>query len=286
MVYYFYLVFNCPHVEAYCKLVSSNNIAGLPIELNPTNIRKFYSHNDPIRAKAQLSKKPILKHPIREYTLTYCGELVELDVLMVHSPSSNIPRAHGGFRHVVLVVDVFSSYLSCVPIKSMTKPQRFIESVVQNYQTHGHPIKHLKMDNQFNTTAVIAYLEAMNITYQFAPPYEHEFIGSIERHNRTAQDKLSCALSISSAKNKKLWLYALTDAIAKLNNVPRRHLAWTSPYTKWFNKEYDFTKKPLLLDAKLWPTIPLTLNPKSVIMLHYIIMSRLKEFYYIIQKLN
>ena len=70
----------------------------------------------------------------------------------------------------------------------------------------------------------------MNISYQFAPPYEHEFIGSIERHNRTAQDKLSCALSISSAKNKKLWLYALTDAIAKLNNVPRRHLAWTSPY--------------------------------------------------------
>ena len=57
----------------------------------------------------------------------------------------------------------------------------------------------------------------MHITYQFAP--FDEFIGSIERHNRTAQDKLSCALSISSAKNKKLWLYALTDAIAKLNNV-------------------------------------------------------------------
>ena len=90
MVYYFYLVFNCPHVEAYCKLVSSNNIAGLPTELTPTTIRKFYPHNDPIRAKAQLSKKPVLKHPIREYTLTYCGELVELDVLMVSSPSSNI----------------------------------------------------------------------------------------------------------------------------------------------------------------------------------------------------
>ena len=44
MVYYFYLVFNCPHVEAYCKLVSSHNIAGLPAELTPTNIRKFYPH--------------------------------------------------------------------------------------------------------------------------------------------------------------------------------------------------------------------------------------------------
>jgi hypothetical protein len=46
------------------------------------------------------------------------------------------------------------------------------------------------------------------------PPYEHEFIGRIERNNRTTQDKLSCALSISSTKNKKLWLFALTDAIA------------------------------------------------------------------------
>jgi hypothetical protein len=42
MVYYFYLVFNCPHVEAYCKLVSSKNITGLPIQLTPTTIRKFY----------------------------------------------------------------------------------------------------------------------------------------------------------------------------------------------------------------------------------------------------
>ena len=77
--------------------------------LTPANIRKLYPHNDPIIAKAQLSKKLILKHPIREHTLTYCGELVELDVLMVHSPSSYIPRAHGGFRHVVFLVDVFSS---------------------------------------------------------------------------------------------------------------------------------------------------------------------------------
>ena len=84
----------------------------------------------------------------------------------------------------------------------MTKPQRFIESIVTNYQSHGHPIKHLKMDNQFNTTSVLAYLDTMHITYQFAPPYEHELIGSIERHNRTAQDKLSCALSISSKKTK------------------------------------------------------------------------------------
>ena len=63
MVYYFYLVFNCPHVKAYCKLFSSNNITGLPPQVNPTNIRKFYPHNNPILAKAQLSKTPIINIP-------------------------------------------------------------------------------------------------------------------------------------------------------------------------------------------------------------------------------
>ena len=53
MVYYFYLVFNCPHLEAYCKIVSSNQLTGLPKELTPSTIRKYFPHHDPIRSKAQ-----------------------------------------------------------------------------------------------------------------------------------------------------------------------------------------------------------------------------------------
>jgi len=71
------------------------------------------------------------------------------------------------------------------------------------------------MDNQFNTTAVLAYLDEMHITYQFLPPYKHEFIGSI---NYPVRNKFLLLKTI-------FLLYALTDAIAKLNNVPRRYLA-------------------------------------------------------------
>ena len=89
-------------------------------------------------------------------------------------------------------------------------------------------------------------INLLQITYQFSPPYEHEFIGRIERNNRTTQDKLSCALAISSAKNKTLWLYALSDVITKLNLIPRQHLNWETPYFTWFQKSYDFKKNPLL----------------------------------------
>jgi hypothetical protein len=130
MVYYFYIVFNCPHVEAFCKIVSSNQMSGLPKSLTPSIIRKYYPHHDPIKAKAQLSKRPIHVVTEKTYSITYCGEQVELDILMISTSTSLIPRANGGYRHVVLAVDVYSSFLTYVPIKSMKKPQRFVEAVV------------------------------------------------------------------------------------------------------------------------------------------------------------
>jgi len=75
------------------------------------------------------------------------------------------------------------------------------------------------MNHQFNTLNILSYLDSMHILYQFVPPHEHEFIGRIER-NRTAQDKLSCASAISSAKFKRLWLYDLGDVITKINVIP------------------------------------------------------------------
>ena len=104
----------------------------------------------------------------------------------ISTPSSDIPRANGGFRHVVLAVDVFPSYLTYVPIKSITQPQRFISAIVTKFLNAGHPIKHLKLDNQFNIIEVISYLDSIHVTYHFAPRYEHEYIGRIERYNRTA----------------------------------------------------------------------------------------------------
>ena len=55
LVYYFYLVFNCPHMEAYCKIVDSREIVGLSPALTTTAVRKNYPHQDIIRTQAQLS---------------------------------------------------------------------------------------------------------------------------------------------------------------------------------------------------------------------------------------
>jgi len=94
------------------------------------------------------------------------------------------------------------------------------------------------MNNQLNTSDIISYLIEQHIRYQFTPSFEHKNIGRIERNNRTAQDKLSCALAILS--EKILWLYTLSDAVSKLNIIPRKHLAWQPSYFKWYGYQYDF----------------------------------------------
>ena len=102
-----------------------------------------------------------------------------------------------------MVVDAFSSFLSYVPIKNMSNPVRFLEVIIRMYKNNDHHIKKkLKMDNQFNTSDIISYLDDHQIQHQFSLPFDHEYIGRIESNNHTAQDKLSCALPISSAKNK------------------------------------------------------------------------------------
>jgi len=52
---------------------------------------------------------------------------VEIDVLMVSTPSSRIPKATGGYRYVVLAVDVFHPLiknLDVVPRKHFAWPTR------------------------------------------------------------------------------------------------------------------------------------------------------------------
>jgi len=49
----------------------------------------------------------------------------------------------------------------------------------------------------------------MHTAYTFAPPYEHEFIGRVERMNRTVQNILTCVLKISVIKNQNKYGHLL-----------------------------------------------------------------------------
>ena len=131
MVYYFFLVFNCPRLEAYCKLVSSSDLIGLPKSLTCDVVGKYYPHHDHINSWAQLSKKPIPNNPEKVYELTFCSEQVEIDILMISTSTSSIPKSTVGYRHVVMVVDSFSSSLSYVQASAFHK---------SHYPHNGNPI--------------------------------------------------------------------------------------------------------------------------------------------------
>jgi len=76
--------------------LSTQEIVGLHPALTSTVLRKHYYHQNIIRAQAQLSKRPVPTHPEKIIKLSFCHEQVELDILMVSTPTSSIPRAYGG----------------------------------------------------------------------------------------------------------------------------------------------------------------------------------------------
>ena len=107
MVYYFYLVFNCPNIETYCQLLNNPTLSGFPQTLTSKTVRKYYPHNDHIRSISQLSKQPVHAQQIHVNQSTICGEIVELDKLLINTPSSKMPLSNGGFNHVLLAVDSY-----------------------------------------------------------------------------------------------------------------------------------------------------------------------------------
>jgi len=81
--------------------------------------------------------------------------------------------------------------------------------------------------------------------------------------NRTVQDKITCALKISVIKSKKLWLFALSDVLMKLNVLPRRHLQWQTPFYLWYGYNYNFSRCPLLpFGCRIMAHIPASMQTK------------------------
>jgi len=66
LVCYIYLVFNCPHIDAYCHLISSVHVTGLQQQLTVKNIRTFFPHHDINRSQSHQAKKPVINEQINE----------------------------------------------------------------------------------------------------------------------------------------------------------------------------------------------------------------------------
>jgi hypothetical protein len=164
--------------------------------------------------------------------------VVELDILVIKSLTSAIPRLKWWFlsscvrSELVLFISDACSYREhetmsdCYRLWSYSIPTPIIQLNISNW------------------IAVILYQQSISITFQFYPPYEHEYIGKIERAKRTSQKKISCALAISAIPDKHSWVYAANAAILKLNLIPRKQVDCVSPYQTLHGRPYDFEVAP------------------------------------------
>jgi len=81
LVYYFYIVLNCPNVESFCQLLST---LYFPTS-NGKNVCRHYPYNDTIRSQSQQSSKPIHISIGSTKASTFCGEIVRLQKFPDHT---------------------------------------------------------------------------------------------------------------------------------------------------------------------------------------------------------
>ena len=100
-----------------------------------------------------------------------------------------------GRKELVISIRRFLSSPNLVSSETESIHFHIISTLATRYLDSDPSIKRFKIDEKFNTLEVILVLESMHITYKFAPPYEHEFMGKTERMNRMLQDMISFHLS-------------------------------------------------------------------------------------------
>lgn len=101
-----------------------------------------------------------------------------------------------------------------------------------------YAFKFIRCDNgtEYTGNATTCILDKFNIELQTAEPYTHEHNGTIERLNRTLEERIR-ALLISSGFPLSFWGLATHCATYLYNRTPHSALNFITPFEKAYDKQ-------------------------------------------------
>jgi hypothetical protein len=258
--------------EALIQLVKRQSIQGMHPDLNEALVRKYFPHQCTMCAKGSMSRAPISKNRSRNKHVGNIGDSVEIDIMYgskIKGLGSESCQAYSGYELVMVAVDRSSRFTIAYLLKNATDLHIAIDMLRKRFISDGHILRHLRFDDQFNTSAIRDYLQDQSITYDICPPYEHALLGLVERTNRTLEEKLIKVMSAPRIKDKRLWGLAVADCVLKINLSPRSALNFDNPYERWYKRKFDMIRHPILpfgvkVMAHIAPDDQRSLRPKSV----------------------
>jgi hypothetical protein len=276
LVHYWHEALGHPSLNKMIQIAESKSVVGLSPLLTAKTIRKHYPKNCASCTAGNLARDPHSSTSITNTITSVIGDCVEIDLIVPLDKAGGNPMiSKTGHQYGFVAVDIASDYVIGYSLKSRKDLVKYIKLVINHYKHQNKTIKKFKFDSEFNTDAIKTYLRTEGIQYEFAPPYEHNAIGTIERKNRTIQEMMIKTL-YSSQVDRKLWPMIFRDSIFK-NNIQTRKSDGISPYFHWYNRAFDVSKYPLIpfgsrvmahvpvenqrkLEFKSQPTIALGIN--------------------------
>ncbi|XP_048757672.2 uncharacterized protein LOC125667991 [Ostrea edulis] len=134
------------------------------------------------------------KHPQRharaemiKYHVGAPMERVHLDFL------GPLPRTDSGNEYVLVMVDLFTKWVECVPLPSQTAEVTASAAVNQFFARFGCPFQvFTDQGRNFESKLFAAVCELLKIHKARTTPYRPSANGQVERYNRTLMDAVRC----------------------------------------------------------------------------------------------
>ncbi len=167
------------------------------------------------------------------------AEYIAADIIGPISPKT-FPH---GYSFILTVIDVFSKFARVFLLKCKSETYLYLK-IFFNMARAQHPtpgqFKFFRSDGgtEFTCTKVQTLLRKFGIEHQCSAPGLSSHNGSIERFNRTIQEK-GRALLLQSGFPTTMWGLAVGAAEYIYNRTPHSAINMMTPYQKWTGSPPD-----------------------------------------------
>jgi len=163
--------------------------------------------------------------------------------------NQGLKPAYDGSTDCLTVVDSYSGYVMCVPLKSKKDIPVAIKNCVERYQMlAGCKVRELRTDCEpiFHSEVLRSWLAKQCINLSHSAPFIHQQVGLVERANRTMTEMARSLLS-HAGRPGNLWPEAF-DTAAYLYNR-RASSALDAKATRY---ELLTKRRPSISNLKVW----------------------------------
>ena len=162
-----------------------------------TDVELFISNCRPCTERKQGNK--LGQNLVGEFTATAPFEIICIDI------TGPLPQAEG-YSYILGIIDVYSRYVSLVPIKDISA-RTVVDSLMVRWISYFGIPKIIHSDNgtQFRSSIMKELCHKLGVKQSFSAPYYHQGNGLVERTFRTAKDKLYATCK----SNNQLWSQAI-----------------------------------------------------------------------------